>query len=291
METEEGGGAMKAAAAGSEEIEASVVDLDEYELKESLGGEPPLTAVRRALHRPSGQDVAIKRVQISGITRTLRECLECELSFLANVRHPNIIRLLDVIRGDGCIFLVLEFCAGGDLAAYIKRHGRLHEHIVRKFMIQLGSGLNVLHSSHIIHRDLKPENILLSTPTSDAILKIADFGLSRVVHPGEYADAVCGSPLYMAPEVMQFQKYDDKADMWSVGAILFELLNGYPPFRGGNNVQLLKNIRDSTSLPFSDLILPSLHSDSIDICKRLLCKNPVFRLSFDEFRKHKFFKL
>lgn len=208
---------MEADAAESEEIEASVADLDEYEVKERLGGEPPFTVVWRAVHRPTGQVVAVKRVQVSGITRTLRECLECELSFLASARHPNIIGLLDVIRGDGCIFLVLEFCAGGDLAAFIKQNGRLHEPIVRKFMIQLGSGLSVLHSNHIIHRDLKPENILLSIPTSDAVLKIADFGLSRVVHPGDYADVVCGSPLYMAPEIMKFQNYDDKVDMWSVG--------------------------------------------------------------------------
>ncbi|KAI0526778.1 hypothetical protein KFK09_002369 [Dendrobium nobile] len=266
---------MKADAADSDDILASIADLDEYEVKERLGGEAPFTEVWRAVHRSSRQDVAVKRVQLSGITRNLRECLECELSFLGSVRHPNIIKLFEVIRGNGCIFLVLEFCAGGDLAAYIKQHGRLHEPIVRKFMIQLGSGLSVLLSNHIIHRDLKPENILLSIPTSDAVLKIADFGLSRVVHPGEFADAVCGSPLYMAPEVMQFQKYDNKVDMWSVGAILFELLNGYPPFRGENNVQLLKNIRNSTSLPFSEFILPSLHSDSIDICRRLLCKNPV----------------
>ncbi|KAL0926206.1 hypothetical protein M5K25_002417 [Dendrobium thyrsiflorum] len=179
-----------------------------------------------------------------GLARGGDHAKKCERSGFDVRRHAKGIRgyrdmRSGTVQGNGCIFLVLEFCAGGDLAAYIKQHGRLHEPIVRKFMIQLGSGLSVLHSNHIIHRDLKPENILLSTPTSDAVLKIADFGLSRVVHPGEFADAVCGSPLYMAPEVMQFQKYDNKVDMWSVGAILFELLNGYPPFRGENNVQLL----------------------------------------------------
>ncbi|KAG0496402.1 hypothetical protein HPP92_001093 [Vanilla planifolia] len=269
---------------------AAIAALDEYELKESLGGEPPLTAVWKAVHRPSGQEVAVKRVRLSGISQKLVECLECELSFLASVSHPNIIRLLDVIRDKECIYLVLEFCAGGDLASYLRQCGRLHEHIVRKFMIQLGSGLNVMHSHHIIHRDLKPENILLSAPNSDAVLKIADFGFSRIVQPGEYTDFVCGSPLYMAPEVMQFQKYDYKVDMWSVGAILFELLNGYPPFSGRNNVQLLKSIRDCRSLPFSQLIRPNLHPESIDICMKLLCINPAFRLSFDEFFNHEFFR-
>lgn len=89
-----------------------------------------------------------------------------------------------------------------------------------------GDGLKILQSHHIIHRDLKPENILLSGKESDVVLKIADFGLSRRVLPDNYVETVCGSPFYMAPEVLQFQRYDYKVDMWSVGVILFELLNG-----------------------------------------------------------------
>ncbi|XP_062184245.1 serine/threonine-protein kinase STY8-like isoform X3 [Phragmites australis] len=107
------------------------------------------------------------------------------------------------------------------------------------------------------------QNILLSSPDSDAILKISDFGLARVLRPGEYADIACGSCLYMAPEVMLFQKYDEKVDMWSIGAILFELLNGYPPFRGRSNVQ---NTANSLTHMLS-----------------------VKRLSFQEFFNHSFF--
>ncbi|XP_040872439.1 serine/threonine-protein kinase ATG1t isoform X2 [Glycine max] len=126
------------------------------------------------------------------------------------------------------------------------------------------------------------QNILLSSHGVDAVLKLADFGLSRTICPGEYAGTVCGSPLYMAPEALKFQRYDDKADMWSVGTILFELLNGYPPFNGRNNVQVLRNIRSCTCLPFSQLILSGLDPDCLDICSRLLCLNPaVERLSFD----------
>ncbi|XP_073000292.1 serine/threonine-protein kinase ATG1t isoform X1 [Typha latifolia] len=270
-----------------------IIAIGDYDLRSRLGGEGPLSIVWRAVHRPSGEEVVLKQVRLSALNRKLRECLDCELRFLGSVKHPNIIRLIDVIQADGYVFLVLEFCKGGNLATYIRCNGRVQEHIVRNFMRQIGAGLEVLHGHHIIHCDLKPElsveqNILLSTPTSAAVLKIADFGLSRFVPPGEYVDTVCGSPLYMAPEVMLFQKYDDKVDMWSIGVILFELLNGYPPFSGRSNVQLLQNIKSSRSLPFSRLIMPSLHSDSVDMCNRLLCSNPVNRLSFDAFYHHKF---
>ncbi|XVF14964.1 hypothetical protein REPUB_Repub09cG0106700 [Reevesia pubescens] len=150
---------------------------------------------------------------------------------------------------ESCLFLVLEFCAGGNLASYIQHHGRVQEQIARSFMKQLGAGLEVLQSHRIIHRDLKPENILLSGSKDDVVLKIADFGLSRSVDPDQYLQTVCGSPLYMAPEVLQFQRYDEKVmvDMWSLGAILFELLNGYPPFCGRTNVQI-------TACPFKNSI-------------------------------------
>lgn len=104
-------------------------------------------------------------------------------------------------------------------------------------MKQIGAGLEVLSSHRIIHRDLKPENILLSSLENDPILKIADFGLSRMLNPDDFAETVCGSPFYMAPEILQFQKYDAKVDMWSLGAILFELLNGYPPFHDTTEYQ------------------------------------------------------
>ncbi|XP_019091136.1 PREDICTED: serine/threonine-protein kinase ATG1t-like [Camelina sativa] len=161
----------------------------------------------------------------------------------------------------------------------------------RNLLYDEGAGLEIIHDNHIIHRDLKPENILLVGSGDELVLKIADFSLSRKLVPGKYLETVCGSPFYMAPEVLQFQSYNEKADMWSVGAILFELLHGYPPFRGTNNVQVLRNIKSSTSLPFSRRILQQSHPDCIDVCSRLLSVNPVTRLSFNDFYKHKFLRM
>lgn len=120
-------------------------------------GEGSFSAVWRAQQRPSGEDVAVKQVFLSKLNPHLKASLDCEINFLSSVNHPNIIRLLHFFQDDGCVYLVLEFCAGGNLSSYIQTHGRVQQQTARKFMQQLGSGLKVLHSHGIIHRDLKPE--------------------------------------------------------------------------------------------------------------------------------------
>ncbi|XP_021835040.1 serine/threonine-protein kinase ATG1t isoform X1 [Spinacia oleracea] len=264
--------------------------ISDFILREKIS-ETPFSTVWKANHRnnPDFKDVALKKITLSKLTPNLKASLDCEIHFLSTVNHPNIIRLMGFFQAEGCLFLVYEFCNGGNLASYIHRHGGVQEQIARDFMYQLRDGLRIMRSHQIVHRDLKPQNILLSSCDSRTLLKIADFGLSRVLHSGDYAVTVCGSPLYMAPEMLGFQRYDDKVDMWSIGAILFELLNGYPPFNGRTNVQLLKNIKASKGLPFSQLILQKIHPDCFDMCSRLLYVNPANRLSVEEIYCHRFF--
>ncbi|KAH8957799.1 hypothetical protein BDL97_07G109800 [Sphagnum fallax] len=154
--------------------------------------------------------------------------------------------------------------------------------------ISVGAGLQVLRNNNLIHRDLKPQNLLLSTNDSNAMLKIADFGFARLLQPQGMAETLCGSPLYMAPEILQSKKYDAKADLWSVGAILYQLVTGRPPFSGNNHVQLLQNIIKTNEVRFPESVMTQLHPDGIDICRKLLRRNPVERLSFEEFFNHSF---
>ena len=138
-----------------------------------------------------------------------------------------------------------------------------------------------------MQRDLKPQNLLLSDNTPQAVLKIADFGFARHLQQQELADTLCGSPLYMAPEILQSQKYDAKADLWSVGTILYELVVGRPPFNGSNHVVLLQNIeRHEAKIP--DQIARHLSPACIDLIYSLLKRNPVQRISFEEFFSHPF---
>jgi len=123
----------------------------------------------------------------------------------------------------------------------------------------------------VVHRDLKPQNILLVENNENSLLKIADFGFAKFLQPFALAETLCGSPLYMAPEVMQAQKYDAKADLWSVGVILYQLVTGIPPFNGDNQIQLLRNILRSREIRFpSDC---ELSHGCIDLCRKLLRLN------------------
>jgi serine/threonine protein kinase len=126
---------------------------------------------------------------------------------------------------------VMELVDGGDLFEHLESHGPFAEPDARAIMHQLFSALQYLHARHIVHRDLKPENILLATPAEDADIKIADFGLARMISGTQMMKTACGTPGYVAPEVLQNKGYDSGAvDIWSTGVILYILLCGFPPF-------------------------------------------------------------
>ncbi|KAH8485017.1 hypothetical protein H0E87_026695 [Populus deltoides] len=227
-------------------------------------GSGSFSVVWHARHRVHGTEVAIKEIVTNRLNKKLQESLMSEIFILKRINHPNIIRLHDIIEAPGRIHIVLEYCKGGDLSMYIQRHGRVPEAIANHFMQQLAAGLQILRDNNLIHRDLKPQNLLLSTSDGNAVLKIADFGFAR---------NLVWLTLYMAPEIMQLQKYDAKADLWSVGAILFQLVTGKTPFTGNNQIQLLQNIVKSTQLQFP-LDNKDLSADCKDLCQKLLRRSP-----------------
>lgn len=138
-----------------------------------------------------------------------------------------------------------------------------------------------------VQRDLKPQNLLLSDSTPQAVLKIADFGFARHLQQQELANTLCGSPLYMAPEILKSQQYDAKADLWSVGTILYELVVGRPPYNGSNHIVLLQNIeRNEARIPST--VAKHLSPACTDLIYSLLERNPVQRISFEEFFSHPF---
>ncbi|KAI9884577.1 MAG: hypothetical protein M1823_003626 [Watsoniomyces obsoletus] len=189
--------------------------------------------------------------------------------------------------------------------------GGLHEVIVRHFLKQLASALEFLRARNFIHRDIKPQNLLLNpsprhfaqaqaeipyaasenslVPAAGVeslpMLKVADFGFARSLPATSLAETLCGSPLYMAPEILRYEKYDAKVDLWSIGAVVFEMAAGRPPFRASNHVELLRRIeRGDDRIGFPEGLL--LSEDLKNLIRRLLKRNPVERLAFDDFFDH-----
>ncbi|ESQ43878.1 hypothetical protein EUTSA_v10005839mg [Eutrema salsugineum] len=261
--------------------------VGDYELGPKIGS-GSFAVVWLAKHRSSGLEVAVKEIDKKLLSPKVRDNLLKEISILSTIDHPNIIRFYEAVETGDRIFLVLEYCSGGDLAGYINLHGKVSEAVAKHFMRQLALGLQVLQEKHFIHRDLKPQNLLLSSKEETPLLKIGDFGFARSLQPQSMAETFCGSPLYMAPEIIQNQKYDAKADLWSAGAILFQLVTGKPPFDGTNHMQLFNNIVRDTELKFPEDASKEIHPDCVDLCRSLLRRNPIERFTFREFFHHKF---
>lgn len=233
----------------------------------------------------SNESVAVKVISRQTVTETAQ--LRQEVEVLRKISHPNIVRFRDLKKSAAHFYLVLEYCAGGDLSQFLREKGRVQEETARRFLTQIAEGLSVLHQVNVLHRDLKPQNILLSDSSMDPVLKIADFGFARALPPQDMAATVCGSPLYMAPEILRHEPYDAKADLWSVGAILFELLMGRTPFSGANPMQLLANIEKSPELSFEGVQLSPEGQKFL----RALLVSPAQRLSSQAFMQHPYVRL
>ncbi|KAJ1625341.1 kinase-like domain-containing protein, partial [Pavlovales sp. CCMP2436] len=229
-----------------------------YNIDEMIGA-GSFAKVFRGQHRVSRQVVAVKAISRARLNKKLMENLESEISILKALEHPNIVCLHDIQVTERHIYLILEYCAGGDLTHVLRTHGPISEWRAQQYLAQLADGLSALRRHNLVHRDLKPHNLLLASPEHPRplpmadgsmppeppvpLLKIADFGFAREISPHSMAETLCGSPLYMAPEILLYQRYDAKADLWSVGAILVELLTGAPPFKGQNHIELLRHIQ------------------------------------------------
>lgn len=148
----------------------------------------------------------------------------------------------------------MEYCNGGDLADYLRAKGTLSEDTIHIFLRQIASAMCTLQSKGVVHRDLKPQNLLLhyagtTTPSPSQIkIKIADFGFARFLPGKMMAATLCGSPMYMAPEVIMSKGYDAKADLWSVGTIVYQCLTGKAPFQANSPQQLKKFYEKSKSV-------------------------------------------
>ncbi|KAM6059065.1 serine/threonine-protein kinase ULK3 isoform 3-T4 [Theristicus caerulescens] len=233
--------------------------LDEFILTERLGAGTYATVYKAYRKRDTREVVAIKCVSKRSLNRASVENLLTEIEILKTIRHPHIVELKDFQWDSDHIYLIMEFCAGGDLSRFIRMRRILPEKVARIFLQQLACALKFLHDRNISHLDLKPQNILLSAPENPQ-LKLADFGFAQHMSPWDEKHVLRGSPLYMAPEMVCRQQYDARVDLWSVGVILYEALFGRPPFASRSFAELEEKIRSDRAVE-TDLVVEAVKKD------------------------------
>ncbi|XP_074088823.1 serine/threonine-protein kinase ULK3 isoform X4 [Macrotis lagotis] len=262
--------------------------LHGYILTERLGSGTYATVYKAYGKKDTREVAAVKCVSKKSLNKASVENLLTEIEILKAVRHPHIVELKDFQWDSDNIYLIMEFCAGGDLSRFIRTRRILPEKVARVFLQQLASALQFLHDHNISHLDLKPQNILLSS-LEKPHLKLADFGFAQHMSPWDEKHVLRGSPLYMAPEMVCRRQYDARVDLWSVGVILYEALFGQPPFASKSFTELEEKIRSNRVIELPTR--PQLSRNCRDLLRRLLERDPDKRISFKDFFGHSFVDL
>mmetsp|Transcript_18708 Transcript_18708/g.40335 ORF Transcript_18708/g.40335 Transcript_18708/m.40335 type:complete len:327 (-) Transcript_18708:152-1132(-) len=213
-----------------------------------------------------------------------------EIEIMEKVNHKNVINLYEIYDEPKKMNLVMELVTGGELFDRIVAKSSYTEREAADLMITLTDALAYLHDLKIVHRDLKPENLLYASEADDAEIKIADFGLARVVSGGDMMKTACGTPGYVAPEILKNQGYDSGAvDVWSVGVILYILLCGFPPFYEEELPALFDQILHAR-FDFPSPWWDSISQDAKDLVMAMLTIDPKKRIAAVEVRNHKWIK-
>lgn len=206
------------------------------------------------------------------VNRNQVEHTNTERSILGYIRHPFIVGMNMAFQSKEKLFFVLDYCPGGELFFHLGKEGRFHETRARFYAAEIVLAISYIHSLDIIYRDLKPENVLLD---SKGHIRLTDFGLSKEGISGSSsgANSFCGTPEYLAPEILNRQGHGRAVDWWSLGAVLFEMLTGLPPFYSQDREKLFEKIRKA-ELQYPQCVQASAKS----LLKGLLTKNPSKRL-------------
>ncbi|EAY14670.1 CAMK family protein kinase [Trichomonas vaginalis G3] len=247
------------------------MSLSDYQVIQTIGT-GSYGKVVLAKEKKSGTKYAIKKVKLSGMTVEQRQKALEEVNLLLKLNHPNIVRCYKSFIKKCTLHIVMDYVDGGNLDNVIeKTHEYMSEMDVLSFFIQIVIALSYIHKKNIIHRDIKPENVFLM---KNGIAKLGDFGISKTLESSiGLATTVIGTPYYLAPEVWSGEQYNTKADMWSLGCILYEMCALEKPFTGENQKELFDKI-----LAGHHKEIPSMYSNDLrHLVDGLLSMDPSFR--------------
>ncbi|GKV02251.1 hypothetical protein SLEP1_g14708 [Rubroshorea leprosula] len=259
--------------------------MQKYEVGRLLG-QGTFAKVHYARNLETGMSVAIKIVDKEKVLKVgMIDQIKQEISLMKLVRHPNMVELYEVMASKTKIYFVMEYAKGGELFNKVAK-GKLKEDAARKYFQQLICAVDYCHSRGVCHRDLKPENLLLDEQGN---LKVSDFGLSALAqskHQDGLLHTTCGTPAYVAPEVINRRGYDGfKADVWSCGVILYVLLAGYLPFRDSNLMELYRKIGKG-EFKFPNWFAPEVRR----LISKILDPNPSSRISMAKIMENPWFR-
>ncbi|XP_048519781.1 calcium/calmodulin-dependent protein kinase type 1 isoform X2 [Dendroctonus ponderosae] len=260
----------------------SLVD-EKYHLKEQLGtGAFSEVRLAESKEKP-GQLFAVKIIDKKAL-KGKEDSLENEIMILRKLTHPNIVQLLETFEDKNKVYLIMELVTGGELFDRIVEKGSYTEKDAAHLIRQVLEAVDYMHEQGVVHRDLKPENLLYYSPDKESKIMISDFGLSKMEDGGIMATA-CGTPGYVAPEVLAQKPYGKAIDVWSIGVISYILLCGYPPFYDENDVNLFAQILKG-EFEFDSPYWDEISGSAKDFIKNLICVNVEKRFSCKQALAH-----
>lgn len=262
---------------------------DRYVLGEQLGcGQ--FGVIRACSDKLTGEMLACKSIAKERLTTSDDVCsVKLEIEIMTRLSgHPNVVDLKAVYEEEDYVHLVMELCAGGELFHRLEKQGMFSECEARDIFRHLMQVVMYCHDKGVVHRDLKPENILLATKSSSSPIKLADFGLATYIKPGQSLHGTVGSPFYIAPEVLA-GGYNQAADVWSTGVILYILLSGMPPFWGKTKSRIFHAVR-AADLWFPPNPWDHISASAKDLITGMLCVDPSKRLTAAQVLAHSWMK-
>lgn len=265
--------------------------FDFYEMLDDIG-EGKFGLVKLGVHKNTKERVAIKIIKKESMNSSDVELVKSEIDIMKLCRHPNVVRLLDHFENAEYIFIIMEYLPGGDLGEWLNKvNYKVTEQRAAQIMYQLAMGIRYLHQYGILHRDLKPENIMLTESSDKGIIKIMDFGLSKIMGPLEKVADGFGTLSFVAPEVLIRQPYNKMIDIWSLGVILYYMLSSTLPFDDENdNEEIIAKMTVFVEVQFPSKYWGKKTKEVIDLISKCLIKDPEKRISIDDYILHDWFK-
>jgi len=255
-----------------------------YEFKNELG-RGAFSIVYLGVNKSTGGKFAIKVINKKDLGKDYEKNLKMEVDILKKVNHPNIIALKELFDTPEKLYLVMELVTGGELFDKIVEKGSYTEAEASQLVRKIVSAVEYLHSIDIVHRDLKPENLLLKSADNDLEVALADFGLSKIVGQQMMMQTACGTPSYVAPEVLNASGYGKEVDMWSIGVITYILLCGFPPFYGDTVPEIFEQIMEA-NFDYPEEYWGSVSKEAKDFVNKLLVVETSDRLSAPQALSH-----